>query len=263
MPIGPARMPLFDHLAELRRRVTILVVSVICAALVVYMATPTLIDIMLDPIRSVLPEGSSLTVLSALGGFTIRFKISLFFGAIMCTPIILWQVLGFFLPALNENERKWVLPTIAAMVALFFLGMLFCYLFIQKTAFGWLVEQITEFATATINAEDYLSIMLLLEVGFGIAFQLPLIIFYLSILHVVPYRSFRANWRYVYVILLVLCAVVTPDASPITMILMYAVMLLLYEVSLAVARRVVMLRDGKEALYWTREEYAQHELDKA
>ena len=104
--------------------------------------------------------------------------------------------------------------------------------------------------------------MMLLEVGFGIAFQLPLIIFYLSILHVVPYRTFRSQWRYVYVVLLALCGVVTPDASPITMVLMYAVMLALYEASLAVARRVLIMRDGKESLYWTREEYEEHELAK-
>lgn len=255
-------MPLFDHLAEFRRRLTIVIVSLICAAVVIYFATPTLIDIMLDPINAVLPEGSQLTVLSALGGFTIRFKVSLFFGAIMCTPIILWEVLGFFLPALNEKERKWVLPTLAAMVALFFLGMIFCYFVIQKAAFGWLVEQITQFATATVNAEDYLSIMMLLEIGFGIAFQLPLIIFYLSILHVVPYRTFRSQWRYVYVGLLILCGAVTPDASPVTMVLMYAIMLALYEVSLAVARRVLIMRDGKESLYWTREQYEAHQLEK-
>lgn len=256
-------MPLFDHLAELRRRLTIVVVSLIAAALIIYFATPTLIDIMLDPVKSVLPSGSQLTVLSALGGFTIRFKVSLFFGVIMCTPIILWQILGFFLPALTEAERKWVLPTMSAMVALFYLGMVFCYAVIQRAAFGWLIEQITEFATATVNAEDYLSIMMLLEVGFGIAFQLPLIIFYLSILHVVPYRTFRGQWRYVYVILLAVCGIVTPDASPITMILMYAVMLFLYEASLAIARHVIVLRDGKQALYWTREQYAEHELSKA
>ena len=263
MPIGPARMPLFDHLAEFRRRLTIVIVSVIAAALVVYFATPTLIEIMLDPVNAVLPEGSQLTVLSALGGFSIRFKVALFFGAIMCTPIILWQVLGFFLPALTEKERKWVVPTVGAMVGLFFLGMVFCYLVIQRAAFGWLVEQITEFATATVDAEDYLSIVMLLEVGFGIAFQLPLVIFYLSILHVVPYRTFRGQWRYVYVILLIVCGVVTPDASPVTMVLMYAIMVLLYEASLAVARRVIILRDGKEALYWTREQYESRELEKA
>ena len=256
-------MPLFDHLAEFRRRLTIVIVSVISAALVVYFATPTLIDIMLDPINAVLPEGSQLTVLSALGGFSIRFKIALFFGAITCTPIILWEVLGFFLPALTAKERKWVLPTVGAMVALFFLGMIFCYFVIQKAAFGWLIEQITEFATATVNAEDYLSIMMLLEVGFGFAFQLPLVIFYLSILHVVPYRTFRGQWRYVYVGLLIICGTVTPDASPITMILMYAVMLALYEISLAIARRVIIIRDGKEALYWSRDQYAEHELEKA
>lgn len=256
-------MPLFDHLAELRRRLTIVVVSVIVAALVIYFATPTLIDIMLDPVRAVLPDDSQLTVLSALGGFTIRFKVSVFFGLIMCTPIILWQLLGFFLPALTRQERRWVVPTVGAMVGLFYLGMLFCYFVIQRAAFGWLIEQINEFATAILNAEDYLSIMMLLEVGFGIAFQLPLIIFYLSILHVVPYRTFRGQWRYVYVILLVVCGVVTPDASPITMVLMYAVMLALYEASLAIARRAIILRDGKEALYWSREEYAEHELDKA
>ena len=105
--------------------------------------------------------------------------------------------------------------------------------------------------------------MMLLEVGFGIAFQLPLIIFYLSILHIVPYRTFRGQWRYIYVILLAICGVVTPDASPVTMVLMYAVMLSLYEVSLAVARHVIMLRDGKEALYWSREQYAEHEAQKA
>jgi len=154
-------------------------------------------------------------------------------------------------------------PTGGAMVGLFFLGMVFCYLVIQRAAFGWLVEQITEFATATVDAEDYLSIVMLLEVGFGIAFQLPLVIFYLSILHVVPYRTFRGQWRYVYVILLIVCGVVTPDASPVTMVLMYAIMVLLYEASLAVARRVIILRDGKEALYWTREQYESHELEKA
>ena len=263
MPITPARMPLLDHLGELRRRLTIVVVSVIATAIVIYFATPTLIEIMLDPVNAVLPEGSQLTVLSALGGFSIRFKVALFFGAIMCTPIILWQVLGFFLPALTEKERKWVVPTVGAMVGLFFLGMVFCYLVIQRAAFGWLVEQITEFATATVDAEDYRSIVMLLEVGFGIAFQLPLVIFYLSILHVVPYRTFRGQWRYVYVILLIVCGVVTPDASPVTMVLMYAIMVLLYEASLAVARRVIILRDGKEALYWTREQYESRELEKA
>lgn len=260
MPIGPARMPLFDHIGELRRRLTIIVVSLLVCAIVVYFATPALIELMMDQIREAM-RGGDLYVFTALGGFTIRFQVALFFSVIICAPIIIWEVMGFFLPALKPNERKWAVPTVAAMVVLFFLGMIFCYFVIQSAAFGWLLDQSFEFAQNLANAEDYLSIYMMLEIGFGIAFQLPLVIFYLSILHVVPYKTFRSQWRYVYVALMILSAVVTPDASPITMLLMFAALIALYEVALAVARYIIIARDGKAALKWSRADYEQHALD--
>ncbi|HIZ47076.1 MAG TPA: twin-arginine translocase subunit TatC [Candidatus Olsenella pullistercoris] len=261
MPIGPARMPIMDHLGELRRRLTIVVVSVIACALIVYFATPTLIELMIGQIEAAM-RGAELVVMSVLGGFTIRFKVALFFSVIICSPIIIWEVLAFFLPALKPKERRWVVPTVAAMVLLFFLGMVFCFFIIQPAAFGWLLDQSFEIGTIVPNAEDYLDIYMLLEIGFGIAFQLPLVIFYLSIIHLVPYRTFRSQWRVVYVGFMVLSAIVTPDASPVTMILMFAVLIFLYEAALAVARFVIVARDGKEALKWTREDYEQHEFDK-
>ena len=262
MPIGPARMPLFDHLGELRRRVTIIVVSVLVAAVVVYFATPALIDLMVDQIREAM-RGGQLTVMTALGGFTIRFKVACFFAVIICTPIIIWEIMAFFLPALKPSERKWVVPTVAAMVFLFFLGMVFCYFIIQPAAFGWLLDQTYEFANSIADAEDYLSIYMMLEIGFGIAFQLPLVIFYLTIFHLVPYSTLRGQWRYVYVGLMVLSAVVTPDASPVTMLLMFAALIALYEVALAVARYVLIARDGKASLKWTREDYEEHAFNEA
>ena len=261
MPIGPARMPIMDHLGELRRRVTIIVVSVIVCALIVYFATPTLIELMIGQIEAAM-RGATLVVTTVLGGFTIRFKVALFFSVIICSPIIIWEVLAFFLPALKPNERKWVVPTVAAMVFLFFLGMLFCFFVVQSAAFGWLLDQSFEIGTIMPSAEDYLDIYMLLEIGFGLAFQLPLVIFYLSILHLVPYRTFRQQWRIVYVAFMVLSAVVTPDASPVTMVLMFAVLIALYEVALAISRYVIIARDGKEALKWGREDYEQREFDK-
>ena len=261
MPIGPARMPIMDHLGELRRRLTIVVVSVIVCALVVYFATPTLIELMMGQIEEAM-RGQELVVMSVLGGFTIRFKVALFFSVIVCSPIIIWEVLAFFLPALKPKERRWVVPTVAAMVFLFFLGMVFCFFIIQPAAFGWLLEQSFEIGTIVPNAEDYLDIYMLLEIGFGIAFQLPLLVFYLSIFHLVPYKTFRSQWRIVYVAFMVLSAVVTPDASPVTMVLMFAVLIALYEVALAVARFAIVARDGKEALKWGREDYEQREFDK-
>ena len=257
MPIGPARMPLMDHLGELRRRLAIVAVSLLVTSVVVYVATPTLIDIMLDPIRDVF-ESNELTVLSVLGGFTIRFKVAFFFSLIICTPVIVWEVMGFFLPALKPSERRWVVPTVAAMILLFFLGMGFCYLVIQKPTIGWMVAQSRAIADVIPEAEDFLNIMMLLEIGFGFAFQLPLIVFYLSILHLVPYKTFRSQWRYVYIVLLVISSVVTPDASPVTMILMFAALIALYEIALLIARFVLIARDGKESLKWSREEYQEY-----
>ena len=250
-----------DHLGELRRRVTIIVVSVIVCALIVYFATPALIELMIGQIEAAM-RGATLVVTTVLGGFTIRFKVALFFSVIICSPIIIWEVLAFFLPALKPNERKWVVPTVAAMVFLFFLGMLFCFFVVQSAAFGWLLDQSFEIGTIMPSAEDYLDIYMLLEIGFGLAFQLPLVIFYLSILHLVPYRTFRQQWRIVYVAFMVLSAVVTPDASPVTMVLMFAVLIALYEVALAISRYVIIARDGKEALKWGREDYEQREFDK-
>ena len=254
-------MPLMDHLGELRRRFTIIVVSLLITSIVIYFATPTLIEIMIDPIRSALPEGSELTILSALGGFTIRFKVAVFFGFIVCMPIIIWEIMGFILPALRENERRWLVPTVAAMIALFFAGMIFCYLIIQRAAFEWLLAQSYDFANVIADAEDYLSIMMLLEIGFGVGFQMPLVIFYLSVLHVVPYKTFREQWRIIYVGLLTMVAMITPDGSPVTMLLMFAALIVLYEIALAIARQVIMARDGKEALRWDRSEYEEHAFE--
>ncbi len=250
-------MPLFDHLGELRRRLTIIVVCIIITAVVMYEATPVIIDFLVDPIREYLPESGQLTVLTALGGFTIRFKVAAFTAVIVCTPIIVWELMAFFLPALKPNERKWVVPTVAALIALFVLGMIFCYCVILSAAFGWLIGETADFALVVATAEDYLNMIMLFEIGFGCAFELPIVIFYLVIFHLVPYRTLRQQWRYVYVILMVFSAIVTPDASPMTMILMFAALIGLYEISLFVARQVIIIREGKPALKYSREDYQQ------
>ena len=267
MPVGPAKMPLLDHLSELRRRLTLIVACVLVTTVVIYAASPMLIQILIDPIREFLPKDPNtgeamLYVTSALGGFTLRFKISAFFAVIVCCPMIIFQTLGFFLPALTPKEQKWVMPTVAALVFLFFFGMAFCYLVILQATFGWMLSQISDFATIFSDAADYVNLIILLELGFGVTFELPLVIFYLSIFHLVPYKTLREQWRGIYVGLLVGSAMVTPDASPVTMFLMFGAVIVLYELSLMFARRVLIARDGKESLKWTREEYQEYKLNK-
>ena len=250
MPIGPARMPLFDHLGELRMRLVRIVACLAIAVVIFYMATPTIIQFLTLPILEFLPQDGNgqvlLTALDPFETFAVRFKVSLWASIVACSPVILWQILAFFLPALKPNERKWFIPTFAAAVGLFIFGTVFCYLIILNPAFQWLTDQAAGFAQNVARASSYIDIIIKFEIGFGFAFELPLIVFYLVIFDVVPYKKLRGSWRVVYVALMVISAMATPDASPVTMLLMFAAMIALYEGSLLISRIVLRKRIKKQ-----------------
>ena len=232
MPVGPARMPLFDHLGELRMRLVRIIACLAIAVVVFYMATPIISQFLLQPISPYLPEGTD----GLLAGTSV----------VACSPVILWQILAFFLPALKPSERKWFVPTFAAAVSLFIFGTIFCYLIILDPAFQWLTDQAAGLGEVVPRASTYIDMIIKFELGFGFAFELPLIVFYLVIFDIVPYKKLRGSWRTVYVVLMVVSAMATPDASPITMLLMFAALLVLYEGSLLIARVVLRNRIKKQ-----------------
>lgn len=260
MPIGPARMPLFDHLGELRMRLVRIVVCLLVGVCVFYFATPTMGQFLMIPIAEYLPKGPdglpSFMAIDPFEAFSTRFKISIWAAVVACSPVILWQLLAFFLPALKPNERKWFIPTFAAAVVLFILGTVFCYCIILNPAFQWLTDQAMGLGTVTPRMASYVDIIIKFELGFGVAFELPLVIFYLVVFNVVPYKKLRDSWRGIYVGLLVFCAIVTPDASPVTMALMFAALIVLYEVSLLLARIALGRRIKKQNEELAKEEGA-------
>lgn len=250
MPVGPARMPLFDHLGELRMRLVRIIACLGVAVVVFYMATPILGQFLLLPIAEFLPQDASgfasLQAIDPFEAFSTRFKISLWVSIVACAPVILWQILAFFLPALKPSERKWFIPTFAAAVGLFIFGTIFCYLIILNPAFQWLTDQALGLGTVAPRMSSYIDMIIKFELGFGFAFELPLIVFYLVIFDVVPYKKLRGAWRTVYVVLMVVSAMATPDASPVTMLLMFAALVVLYEGSLLIARIVLRSRIKKQ-----------------
>jgi sec-independent protein translocase protein TatC len=245
-----------DHLGELRRRLVIIFTSLFVTAIILYFATPTVIQFLLQPIRDYMPDSSlsmlgdssstGMIVTTPLGGFSIRFRVAIFLAFCVCSPLILWEILAFFLPALKPSERRWVVPTLAVGVVLFILGLVFCYNVILGAAFGWMMGESDPIGTTLPDAESYLKAILGLLIAFGVAFQLPLVIFYLVVFNLVPYKTFRKNWRTIYVVLLVFCAMVTPDASPVTMAFMYAALLSMYELSLLFSRIALRKRIAKQ-----------------
>lgn len=259
MPIGPARMPLMEHLGELRMRIVRIVAALLIALMVFYTATPTIIQFLLLPVAQSVgidpnTGAAQLYILDPFEAFATRFLVSFWASVVATSPIILWQIIAFFLPALRPKERRWFMPTFAAAVVLFIFGTIFCYLVILNPAFGWLVDQASGVGLVQARLSTYIDIIIKFELGFGIAFELPILIFYLVIFNIVSYKKLRRSWRYVYVGLMVFSAIVTPDANPVTMFLMFAALLVLYEASLFVARIVLMRRIKQQQVQEQEEE---------
>lgn len=239
MPVQPQQMPFFQHFAELRKRLTVIVIAVLLLSFLFYSKDiyVFLLNLFLGPVKEYLPNGT-LTVLGPFEQMTFRFKVSFAAAIIASMPIVLYEIFAFITPALKPNEKKWVFPTVIAAVILFASGALFAYFVIMGPAFEWLSSQGAGVINSMAAADQYFSGISMLMIGFGIGFELPLVVFYLIGLSIVKYDVVRGGWRYAYVAIVLVAAVATPDWSPWTMGGLAVSLIALYEMSLAAARIV-------------------------
>jgi sec-independent protein translocase protein TatC len=244
MPIGPAKMPLLSHLGELRKRLMLVAGVLLVATIIMYFFTEPIYRFVVAPVWPIL-AGEKPIATSWLDPMMVRFSLSLWSSVVICSPLILWQTLAFLLPALRAKERKWVIPTFIAMIILFALGVVFCYTMILSASFEWLAQQSGDFIRLTPTASDMLTVVEFFLLGFGLAFQTPVVVFYLVYFGVVPYEKLRENWRVVYVSIVIISAMITPDFSPVAMGALSVAMIILYEISLATVRVVLRKRIKK------------------
>lgn len=236
-----------EHMAELRKRLTISVMVVVVLSVVFY-AEPMFkgaLEIFLAPISHLLPDGQ-LTVLGPFEQLTFRFKVAMFAAIIAGSPIIIYQIFAFLLPGLKDRERKWLVPTTLSAIALFLMGAAFAYFVIMGPAFEWMASQGAGAVNTIAAADRYFSGIGMMLVGFGIGFELPLVVFYLIGLGIVKYDSIRAGWRYAYVGVVIVASMATPDWSPWTMGGLAAALLALYEASLLAAMFVFRKRIAEQ-----------------
>ena len=120
--------------------------------------------------------------------------------------------------------------------------MAFCYTIILGPAFTWIFAQGGTSIGVIPDAQKFFQGVIMLLIGFGIGFELPIVVFYLVIFNIVPYAKLRAQWRVVYVVLMLVASAATPDWSPLTMGGLYVALVLLYEGSMLFARVVLRKR---------------------
>ena len=243
MPITPKRLPFFDHIAELRRRVVVIAVTILVLSMALYTWGWDIYYFVLRPIWDLLPVKPQ--VFTPFGTFGLRFQVAFYAALVAGSPIIIWQIMAFFLPALKDKERRYVLPTITMAIILFLTGVAFCYTIILNPAFTWIFDQGGTTIGVIPDAQKFFQGVIMLLLGFGIGFELPIVVFYLVIFNIVPYAKLRAQWRIVYVVLMLVASAATPDWSPLTMGGLFGALVLLYEASMLFAR--VTLRKRIEA----------------
>ncbi|WP_163835974.1 twin-arginine translocase subunit TatC [Spartinivicinus ruber] len=166
--------PLVQHLVELRSRILRCLVAVLIAFACLFYFANDIYSFISEPLRSILPEGSSMIATEITQTFFTPFKLTVVAAIFLAIPYILHQVWGFIAPGLYQHERKLAIPLLASSVMLFYLGIAFAYYVVFPLLFNFFTTIGPEDVSVMPDIHSYLSIVLKLFFAFGIAFEIPI-----------------------------------------------------------------------------------------
>lgn len=243
-----AAMTMMGHLGELRTRLVIAAVAFIGLAAVAFAFYNPILAFFRGPLcdldpRYLGPQGCDLIVTKVTGAFTFRIKMSALVGVAAAAPVWLYQIYAFVIPALTPKEKRYTAPFVISLVTLFLIGSSFAYLS-MPAALRFLVQIGGPGVVPFLGAEEYLNFVGLMLLGFGVTFELPMVLICLGLVGAVTVEQLRRQRRVAVVSITVLAAVVTPSQDPLTMLLMAVPLYLLYELTILVLR-VVMKRRAR------------------
>ncbi|GFP26935.1 sec-independent protein translocase protein TatC [Candidatus Hakubella thermalkaliphila] len=223
-------MTIIEHLEELRRRLIICIVVLAVSAMVAYPLHGYILRLLMVPAGKI-----NLNVLEVTEAFKVNILLSLFTGVVISFPVLAYQILKFVLPALKRRERRLLVPLVILFFVLFLGGVVFSYFNLLPVAIGWLLNQ-GQGLELTLSVSRYVSFVGWFLLASGVAFELPLVLLALIKVGLVDRRALRKQWQVAYMVILLLAAILTPDWSPITMMVLALPMIVLYELALLLAR---------------------------
>ncbi len=228
-------MGLLDHLGELRRRLTRIVIIVLLGFFGFYGIAEIAYAYLALPLTQLLPEGSTLIYTSPQGAFFTYLKVSLMLSVIGTSPLTFYQLWAFIAPGLYKEEQHAIIP-LALFSALFFIsGAAFCYFLVFPIAFKFFLGFTTETIIPMISVEEYLSFALKLVIAFGLVFEMPLFSYFLAKLRLLTPQGMRKYRKYAILAIFCIAAILTPP-DVFSQILMAMPMIILYEVSIYIAK---------------------------
>lgn len=235
---GPdSEQSFLSHLIELRQRLVRAALAVVIVFLVLTPFMKQIFELLSEPMMMALPAGTKLLATGVITPFLVPLKVTLFTALILALPYVLYQAWAFVAPGLYQHERRLALPVIVSSMAMFALGVAYCY----YVVFGFVFRFIAGFAPATVNVapdiEAYFSFVMGMFLAFGLAFETPIAVVLLVRFGIASIDKLRQARPYVIVGAFIIAAIFTPP-DVLSQLLLAIPLCVLYELGLQCARFV-------------------------
>ncbi|MGH9475377.1 MAG: twin-arginine translocase subunit TatC [Terriglobales bacterium] len=234
---GGATMSFLQHLEELRRRIVYAALGVFLAFCVCFAFADRIYGFIERPMTASLKAyglSGHLVYFNPVDPFNLYVKLGLICALFLASPWILYQVWAFIRPGLFPRERRYVIPFVVCTSALFLAGGAFAYLYAFPLVLNFLIGYAHRF-TPEININEYFNLFSTVVLGVGAVFELPTLIFFLSLFGLTNARWLAKNFRYAILGAFVLAAAITPTADITTMTVFAAPLLGLYGLGIVIA----------------------------
>lgn len=234
--MSEVKQPLTEHLAELRFRLIRIVFILFLGFGACYGFSEKIFEVIRAPILPYLPAGAQgLHYVGVFEKFMAHLKVSFLAGVFLTAPLWLFQVWRFIAPGLYAKEKKYVVGFIFSGVVLFLSGGAFAYYFVLPLAFKFLISfgGSTDIPIITIN--EYLEFIIKFFLGFGLTFELPVLLTFLGMMGVIDHTFLKKNRRWAILVMAVVAAVVTPPDA-ISMLALLAPLIVLYEIGILLVK---------------------------
>ncbi|HEV3219279.1 MAG TPA: twin-arginine translocase subunit TatC [Candidatus Acidoferrales bacterium] len=242
------KMSFFQHLAELRKRLIRAAAAIMLGALVGFYAGGRVMEFVAKPMFKALKAArldDKLIYTNPTGYLNMRITLGIYLGIVLALPYVLYQVWLFIAPGLYRNERKAVFGFVFCSFFLFLTGIAFAYYLMLPRLLTFLVtfQGPNSSFSPLISINEYFDLLLMVLLGVGVIFEMPILIFFLAFFGIVTPRFLWKNFRYAILIITVIAAILAPTPDATTMIVFMAPMILLYLIGIGVAWLVVRKRD--------------------
>ncbi len=232
--MNDTKQPFMSHLEELRKRLIACAIAVGVCFVGAYLVSRQLFGFLMLPLEKNLPEGSTLIFTNLPEMFFTYLKTAFIAGILIASPIIFYQLWMFVSPGLYYNEKKYIVPFVLSSTILFVGGALFGYFVVFPFGFKFFLGFANESLKALPSVKEYFSFASKLLLAFGIVFELPVVIFFLTKIGIVTPAFLKKKRKYFILLAFIIAAILTPP-DVITQFMMAVPLILLYETGILVS----------------------------